>query len=285
VFHGHTYFVQAVVFAPDGRELASGGLEGTLKVWDRRKSLPVVIEGFTTKQKSLWYRRDGRRIVFSMLSPDGGQEITKGWDPSTGELDPTLTGIDAAKLSNDYVGSVIPDRPGIPTPSATSPDGRYRARVLRSDPNIFETGERNKSYVTSAVEVQDEATGTARTLIGHTADVLWIAFSPDGMRIATTGYDRTIKLWDTATGREVFTLRGHTGGVGELVFSPDGCRIVSSGIDGTARVWDATPLPAAVLQAEEERYQQKLRELKAFRERPEAEVRGSQSPPSQQDGQ
>ena len=134
-------------------------------------------------------------------------------------------------------------------------------------------------------EVQDEATGTTRTLIGHTADVIWIAFSPDGMRIATTGYDRTIKLWDTATGREVFTLRGHTAGVGLLVFSPDGCRIVSSGIDGTARVWDATPLPAAVLQVEEERYKQKTRELKAFRERsePEERARGA-NPPPQQDG-
>jgi WD40 repeat protein len=277
--------VQAVVFASDGRELASGGLEGTLKVWDRRKSLPVVIEGFTTKQKSLWYRRDGHRIVFSMLSPDQSHEITAGWDPSTGELDPTLTGIAPAQLREDYLGYVIPDRPGVPPASATSPDGRYRARVLHSNPNIFETGEGSTSYVTSAVEVQDEATGRARTLIGHTADVLWIAFSPDGVRIATTGYDRTIKLWDPATGREVFTLRGHTAGVGELVFSPDGCRIVSSGIDGTARVWDATPLPAALLQAEEERYQQKLRELQAFRERSEVEKgAGGANPPSQQDG-
>jgi WD40 repeat protein len=271
VFHGHTYLVQAVAFAPDGRELASGGLEGTMKVWDRRKSLPIVIEGFTTKQKSLWYRRDGGRIVFSMLTPDRSHEITEAWDPSTGEPDPTLTGIAPAKLREDYVGYVIPDRPGVPPASATSPDGRYRARVVRSNPNIFETGERSKSYATSAVDVQDEVTGRVRTLIGHTADVLWIAFSPDGKRIATTGYDRTIKLWDTATGRDVFTLRGHTAGVGVLAFSPDGCRIVSSAIDGTARVWDATPLPAAVLQAEEERYKQKIKELKTFRERSETE--------------
>jgi WD40 repeat protein/serine/threonine protein kinase len=285
VFHGHTYFVQTVAFAPDGRELASGGLEGTMKVWDRRKSLPVVIEGFTTRHRSVWYRRDGGRIVFSMLSPDRSHEITQGWDPSTGEADPTLTGIAPAKLREDYIGTLIPDWPGVPPASATSPDGRYHARVLHSDPNIFETGERSKSYVTSAVEVQDAATGSVRTLIGHTADVIWIAFSPNGKRIATTGYDRTIKLWDTATGREVFTLRGHTAGVELLVFSPDGCRIVSSGLDATARVWDATPLPASVLQAEEVRYWQKLRELKTFKERSEAEERAERlTSPSQQDG-
>jgi WD40 repeat protein len=285
VFHGHTDFVQAVAFARDGRELASGGVEGTLKVWDRRTSLPVVIDGFTTKQKSLWYRRDGQRIVFSMLSPDRGQEITKGWDPSSGELDPTLTGIEPAKLYNDYLGYVIPDRPGIPPASATSPDARYHARVLHSNANAFEMGQRTKSYATSAVEVQDEPTGRTRTLIGHTADVFWIAFSPDGTRIATTGGDRTIKLWDTAAGREVFTLRGHTAAVGVLAFSLDGCRIISSGIDGTARVWDAAPLPAAVLQVAEERYKQKIKELRVFRDRSEAAERAGQAnTASQQDG-
>jgi tetratricopeptide (TPR) repeat protein len=103
-------------------------------------------------------------------------------------------------------------------------------------------------------------------LVGHTADVVCIAFSPDGRRIATTSYDRTVKLWDTATGREVFTLQGHTGGVVLLVFSPDGRRIVSGGLDVAARVWDATPLPAEVLQAQESRYQQKQKELQALRD-------------------
>jgi WD40 repeat protein len=142
---------------------------------------------------------------------------------------------------------------------------------LRSKPNPFESGRPSGSYATSAVEVQDELTGRTRTLIGHSADVLWIAFSPDGARIATTGGDRTIKLWDTATGREVFTLRGHTAGVGVLAFSPDGRWIVSSGIEGAVRVWDAIPLPAETLRAQEAHYQQKRAELNALRDGSEKE--------------
>ena len=104
-----------------------------------------------------------------------------------------------------------------------------------------------------------------QTLIGHTADVTCAAFSPDGRRLATASFDRSIKLWDTATGRDVFTVRGHTAGVVSLVFSPDGNRLVSGGIDHTARVWDATPLSTEVLRADDDRYQRKIATLEQLK--------------------
>jgi tetratricopeptide (TPR) repeat protein len=228
-----------------------------MKVWDRRASLPVVFEGHTGWVGRLWYRRDGRRVVTAAVgSFKVPGETTKGWDPETGELDPTLTGVEPDRLVDDY--SAPSEFPfWVPPPPATSPDGRLLARALLGAGGHPEHN-RSRGYAHSSVEVLDAATGhLLHTLIGHTADLVGIAFSPDGRRIATASLDRTIKLWDTATGREVFTLRGHTAGLLALAFSPDGRRIVSGAIDFTGRIWDATPLPAEILQAQEARHRQK----------------------------
>src|SRR5262249_32317617 len=77
---------------------------------------------------------------------------------------------------------------------------------------------------------------------GHVGMVRGLAFSEDGLRLATAGHsDMTVKLWDTATGQEALTLRGHKDHLEGVAFSADGQRLASTGWQSLVKVWDAVP--------------------------------------------
>ena len=73
---------------------------------------------------------------------------------------------------------------------------------------------------------------------GHTAQIACIAFSPDGKTCATGGFDNTLRLWDTTTGKTK-VIKEHKGWVESLAFSPDGKTIASGSRDATLRLWDS----------------------------------------------
>jgi serine/threonine protein kinase len=78
-----------------------------------------------------------------------------------------------------------------------------------------------------------------QTLIGHSDSVIPVAFSPDSKTLASGSMDKTIKLWDTQSGKLRQTLTGHNNGVHALAFSPDGRTFASGSDDKTIKLWNA----------------------------------------------
>jgi WD40 repeat protein len=76
-------------------------------------------------------------------------------------------------------------------------------------------------------------------LAGHEGPVNQAVWNADGSRILTASGDGTARVWDAATGAELFVLSGHENVIHQAVWNADGGRILTASGDGTARVWDA----------------------------------------------
>jgi WD40 repeat protein len=82
----------------------------------------------------------------------------------------------------------------------------------------------------------DSASSAHREIAVLRGYVYSAAFSPDGSRIVTASWDKTARIWDASTAKEIAILHGHKNNVVSGSFSPDGTRIVTASRDDTARI-------------------------------------------------
>jgi WD40 repeat protein len=223
-----------VVFLQNDHTLVTGNIRGELRLWDLRDEAP----GRTLVSEGAWsfaVSPDGRHIVTpgndaalrifdvasgamtSLGTGDPGKSSALAFAPG-GAL--AIAGVDGVVRIHDGTAEVRALRAGKVLNLRFSPDGRRLAAATPRGIKVWDVGSWRLSHDLPATAAQ-----------------LAITFAPDSRRLATSGVNHTVTVYDLDTPLPR-AIQRHTGDVAAVTFSRDGRRIVSAGADRTLRVWD-----------------------------------------------
>lgn len=270
-------FVKSVAFSRDGKYLAVGGTDKTayVQVWDiatnRKIATPmghtgtVVSVSFDARgarlltasvdgTTRLWNVADGKllrtlrghasAVTAAALSPDEKSIVTTGHDgvAIVWPNDPTAYGDPQNLKPQDdepmelraFLGHKGPVR-GV----AFSPDGATVATCGDDRQVLVWKPTEVRPYRLSEVFAETPPAPIApRKFLGHRAAVASVAFSADGKRLVSGGFDNAVLVWSVESGVVEKSLRGHAGQVRSCAVSADGKSVVSGSYDGTLKVWN-----------------------------------------------
>ncbi len=228
----------ALLVAGTQLRLASASKDGTVKVWDAARSTCLVsLSGHTAPIRALKW--GGAGLLYS-----GGQDRSiKVWDVEGKKLHRQLDGhahwVNTLATNTEYALRTGPfDYKGkLPTTRKEIRElceSKYDAVVQQAGGEILASG--SDDFTVFLWNPATAAKAITR-MTGHQQPVNFVAFSPDGARLASASFDKSVRIWAGTTGKFEATLRGHVQSVYQLAWSADSRLLVSSSKDSTIKLW------------------------------------------------
>jgi WD40 repeat protein/serine/threonine protein kinase len=255
---GHKNPMSKLAFSAAGRYLASASFDQTVVVWEAAtgKKLYTLLK---TTPREMIFSADSQRLLLTtqqtLAAYDAatGQEITRvplpAWQNAAPVCSPDGRYVASADTASRTL-KVWDAEAGAEVVSIES-GPRVRSAVFSPDGQTLAAGDLDVAWpgVTDYdIRLWNSRTGKLlATLRGHAAAAAGLAWSPNGKRLASASRDGSLKIWDTASGRELLTLSAGSQPMAPA-FSPDGNRLATLCADGVLRIWDATPRKASAVQ-------------------------------------